>query len=381
MRAGRASLCKPAIAQPQHQSQKPAFLVPFEVFYDALTYARTLKGWPHEPPQKSAALTQAPQRQQEHVAAMVERWLGPSLPMIQIFCRSTPSVSHNHTLRVDIHGNDAHTGRRAGIGDVLPHPRANVLPFLPLLSDLAFTIGPKGCQFSASSPGRQHSVDIHYAIRFTTTRHAVCIEPEFQLRDLMDVSRDCHAATRLEISAEPLDLTTDFWPTLLGPFPLLTELCFEGHGSLASLWAALDPNLNDVFAGRTTVICPALRTIWLRDCSIIRSPWEAEEEVRRGRLLVAPQPRLDLSFDALKAMLCARAECGVHIVRFSYVAAPHMEELDEFQTVWRGEHATALAEHIADVSIKTMYKEVDGEDAKTSSWRGRSKRPYLRNAT
>ncbi|KAH9928038.1 uncharacterized protein BXZ73DRAFT_102543 [Epithele typhae] len=98
MRAGRASLCKPAIAQPQHKSQKPAFLVPFEVFYDALTYARTLKGWPHEPPQKSAALTQAPQRQQEHVAAMVERWLGPSLPMIQIFCRSTPSVSHNHTL-------------------------------------------------------------------------------------------------------------------------------------------------------------------------------------------------------------------------------------------------------------------------------------------
>ncbi|KAH9940445.1 uncharacterized protein BXZ73DRAFT_98878 [Epithele typhae] len=47
------------------------------VFYDALTYACTLKGWLHEPPQKSAALTQAPQRQQEHVdelvAAVVEQ--------------------------------------------------------------------------------------------------------------------------------------------------------------------------------------------------------------------------------------------------------------------------------------------------------------------
>ncbi|KAH9911331.1 uncharacterized protein BXZ73DRAFT_108096 [Epithele typhae] len=282
-----------------------------------------------------------------------------------------PSATHvkfdYHTEgRVDIQGHEEHTGRRAGIADVLPHPRTNVLPFLPLLSDIAFTIDRGYCRFTASSPGQQHSVDIQYDTETTGIFHEMlCIEPEFQLRDLMDVSRDCPTATRLDISAERLDITTAVWRTLLGQFPLLTELCFEGHGSLASLWAALDPNFNGAPDDRTAALCPALRTIALRDCSVLCSPWEAE--AHRGYTAV-PRPRLDLSIDALRAMLCARAERSVPIVGFSYVAAPRMEELEEFRTVWRGEHAAALADHVADVSIKTMYKEVDGEDAK-ASWR------------
>ncbi|KAH9910926.1 uncharacterized protein BXZ73DRAFT_108352 [Epithele typhae] len=277
------------------------------------------------------------------------------------------TLSYTTEGRVDIQGHEEHTGRRAGIADVLPHPRTNVLPFLPLVSDVAFTIDRRHSQFAASSPGRQHSVDIQYDTETTGIFHEVYIEPEFQLRDLIDVARDCPAATRLDISAEHVDITTTVWRTLLGRFPLLTELCFEGHGSLAPLWAALDPNLNGALGDRTAALCRTLRTISLRDCSVLCSPWEAEEDARRGYTAV-PRPRLDLSVDALKAMLCARAERGVPIVRFSYVAAPRMEELDEFRTVWRGEHAAALADHVADVSIKTMYKEVDGEDAK-ASWR------------
>ncbi|KAH9933256.1 uncharacterized protein BXZ73DRAFT_101216, partial [Epithele typhae] len=60
-----------AFARPQYASEKSAFLAPFEAFYDALADARTLKGWLHEQLQKSAALTQALQRQQEHVDELV----------------------------------------------------------------------------------------------------------------------------------------------------------------------------------------------------------------------------------------------------------------------------------------------------------------------
>ncbi|EIW59054.1 uncharacterized protein TRAVEDRAFT_58059 [Trametes versicolor FP-101664 SS1] len=70
-----------ALHAPGYAGEKAAFLAPFEMFYDALADARTLKGWLGEQLQKSQALATQLQRQQEHldevVAAAVERHMTP----------------------------------------------------------------------------------------------------------------------------------------------------------------------------------------------------------------------------------------------------------------------------------------------------------------
>ncbi|KAI0366597.1 hypothetical protein BV20DRAFT_632511 [Pilatotrama ljubarskyi] len=70
-----------ALHAPGYAGEKAAFLAPFEMFYDALADSKTLKGWLGEQLQKSQALAERLQRQQEHldelVAAAVERRMAP----------------------------------------------------------------------------------------------------------------------------------------------------------------------------------------------------------------------------------------------------------------------------------------------------------------
>ncbi|EPQ51009.1 hypothetical protein GLOTRDRAFT_141168 [Gloeophyllum trabeum ATCC 11539] len=61
-----------SLAHPHYAAEKSAFLAPFEMFYDALADSKQLKNWLAEQLQKSHALVQNVQQQQERVEQMVE---------------------------------------------------------------------------------------------------------------------------------------------------------------------------------------------------------------------------------------------------------------------------------------------------------------------
>ncbi|THH07631.1 hypothetical protein EW146_g9259 [Bondarzewia mesenterica] len=61
-----------SLHRPGYSSDKASFLAPFEVFYDALRDAKELKGWLGEQLQKSNALTQSLQQQQEMLEQTIE---------------------------------------------------------------------------------------------------------------------------------------------------------------------------------------------------------------------------------------------------------------------------------------------------------------------
>ncbi|KAH9911323.1 uncharacterized protein BXZ73DRAFT_108088 [Epithele typhae] len=288
------------------------------------------------------------------------------LSHLHLPCATQVILNYITDGRIDAQGHEEDTGRNAGIGDVLPRPRTNVLPFLPLVTDVALAFERERCEFAVRTAGGPHCASVGYMPDTTGTLHEVPIDPGFQLRDLIDVARDCPAATRLDISAARRDFTcpADVWRALLGHFPLLTELRFEGHGSLASLWSALDPNGDgggSAHGARDAVLCPALRTIALRDYTVTWNPWEEDDDDEDDeydfRFATERLPRIELCVEACREMLAGRAARGVPLARFEYVAAPRTKELDEFETVYREDHAAMLAEHVPEVSIRTIHTE------------------------
>ncbi|KAH9911325.1 uncharacterized protein BXZ73DRAFT_108090 [Epithele typhae] len=322
-----------------------------------------------------------------HVSPDALSWDHPSpvtLPSLTHFkiCDSTPfelttlfsylfipratNVDIHYLASVDAHGRQDVGGHPTRIADILPSLRGtNVLPMLSSLTDIALVFQEFRCQIWGSSPGHQHSINVSYEVK-TPPETAAARVRDFVVRDLADIVRDCPAVTHIEVSPA-FTLTTHQWRTLLGQLPRLKELCFEGCGPLVPLWTALDPGRRS--AADEDVLCPALRAVALRDCTPTRSPWEHEALRRKGIIVTPPAPRIELCVDALSNMLRARAERGVSVAKLAYVAAPRMRELEEFRTVWRGEHTAALAEHVADVEIKTMYKEIEGDEAE-ATWRG-----------
>ena len=62
-----------SLHRPGYVGEKSAFLAPFEMFYDSLNDSKQLKGWLSEQLQKSNALIQSLQHQQENIDDIVER--------------------------------------------------------------------------------------------------------------------------------------------------------------------------------------------------------------------------------------------------------------------------------------------------------------------
>jgi hypothetical protein len=62
-----------SLHRPGYVGEKPAFLAPFEMFYDSLNDSKQLKSWLSEQLQKSNALIQSLQHQQDNIDDIVER--------------------------------------------------------------------------------------------------------------------------------------------------------------------------------------------------------------------------------------------------------------------------------------------------------------------